>query len=493
MKKFLFVLLILCIPQVLLGQTVTRSDDPAPDGCKPNDCSLREAIIDANAGVFGAVPNIQLPARLSPYIISLGSFLGTDNDAKSGDLDILRNMGIFGDGADRTIIRRFDVPERPINFPAPVDGIFSIPNSGVSVSFSGLTIENGVNGNGNGGAISFLGGANDTLTINSCHIKNNTAVAGGGVFAFLGNVVIDNSTLSDNSASERGGAIAAGDPQTSLRGKNVFITNSTISGNSAPKGGAYSQHTADLFLRSCTITDNRSDAGTGNVAGLGLFDTPVVFDSKVEIKNSILQGNTVDGREVNCLKDTGARFVSLGFNFLGARGNCGTGGGTGDLIPFTGQQEFGPLESNGGQTPTHALSSGSHLIDAGDPTGCKGVDASDRHEFPINADQRQSSEFPRHVDGDQNGSEICDIGAFEFNPEAAAAPGADQDGDGVADNIDNCVDVANPDQADQDGDGIGDACDSEPTVPSAQPPSNQQAPGGGAAGGCSMFPPRPPL
>src|ERR1041385_2745463 len=37
----------------------------------------------------------------------------------------------------------------------------------------------------------------------------------------------------------------------------------------------------------------------------------------------------------------------------------------------------------------------------------------------------------------------------------------DADGDGIADGVDNCPTVANPDQADQDGDGIGDACDGD--------------------------------
>src|SRR5262249_15412350 len=43
-----------------------------------------------------------------------------------------------------------------------------------------------------------------------------------------------------------------------------------------------------------------------------------------------------------------------------------------------------------------------------------------------------------------------------------APPGADSDGDGVPDSIDNCPTTANPDQSDRDGNGVGDACQMAP-------------------------------
>ena len=46
-------------------------------------------------------------------------------------------------------------------------------------------------------------------------------------------------------------------------------------------------------------------------------------------------------------------------------------------------------------------------------------------------------------------------------PAGSETPGDDADGDGVVDDLDNCVNVANADQADHDGDGLGDACDDD--------------------------------
>ena len=59
---------------------------------------------------------------------------------------------------------------------------------------------------------------------------------------------------------------------------------------------------------------------------------------------------------------------------------------------------------------------------------------------------------------------------------AIEAASVDQDGDGIADDTDNCPAIANADQADADGDGFGDVCDACPLDP------NNDADGDGICG-----------
>ena len=68
----------------------------------------------------------------------------------------------------------------------------------------------------------------------------------------------------------------------------------------------------------------------------------------------------------------------------------------------------------------------------------------------------------------------CGQGAHDSPPDERTAVGrqgdmaVDTDGDGIADNADNCPIQPNADQADSDWDGVGDACDNCPHAPNAE-------------------------
>lgn len=76
---------------------------------------------------------------------------------------------------------------------------------------------------------------------------------------------------------------------------------------------------------------------------------------------------------------------------------------------------------------------------------------------------------------------IAAFAALVMRPGYAQA--ADTDGDGIADNVDNCPTVANPGQKDTDGDGIGDHCDNCRIVAN---PGQEDADGDGVGDACDI-------
>jgi hypothetical protein len=162
--------------------------------------------------------------------------------------------------------------------------------------------------------------------------------------------MVNNSTLSGNSAGANGGGIA--------NAATLKVSNSTLSGNSAGEGGG---------IRSYGNTIHTT------------------------LQNSIVANSPSGG---NC----SGTMTSKGYN-LSSDGTCNFNG-TGDLNNT--DPKLGQLGNYGGPTQTIPVLYGSPAIDAGNPNGC-----TDGHGDLLKTDQRG---LPRPDKEDSGG---CDMGAFE--------------------------------------------------------------------------------
>jgi len=79
-------------------------------------------------------------------------------------------------------------------------------------------------------------------------------------------------------------------------------------------------------------------------------------------------------------------------------------------------------------------------------------------------------------------TQLTSYSGVDGTPDWQTVAIVDSDGDGVADDADNCPEMPNADQADADGDGVGDACDACPGDPT------NDADGDGVCGGVDNCP-----
>lgn len=404
--------------------------------CAPGNCSLRGAIIAANAAAGPDV--ILLPEGTYTLTIpGADGGIAADNDAKKGDLDIITgsNITIVGDGPDKTIIDG--------NGDVTLDRVFDI-NQGAILQIGGATVSNGKAGigfighahgagihnhgslimqnvvvrdnrvvidNWGGGGITNAGSpVVASSSLNNVTIFNNEALTntgGGGGIENLGNLQIQNSTIAENRARTGGGI--------DNRGANALagLTNVTISGNRVEisgantglGGGLLNSQSKTLAMTQVTLAFNDAEGAGGNFAALAIPAASVSM-----AKNTIFANGVAGGIPQDCVIQANA-FKSEGFN-LATDDTCGLT----NLYDRPGREaNLGALKDNGGLTPTHRLKPGSEAID-----GCNPIAG----EFEP-TDQRG---VMRPRDGDGDGDARCDIGAYE------APTAEDDDNDNGNDN-----------------------------------------------------------
>jgi hypothetical protein len=332
----------------LIVTTVVDEDDQLTDPRFGTGTSLREAIDLANAD--------------------------------GGDSTITFDPAVFNSPRKRITLDGSQLPRIMANGtltitapPAGVEvsanrlsGVFQIDFGG-NATFQGLTIRDGLRGrDGNfenrGGGISALGRA----VVEGCTFINNFSENGGAIYNLFGPLTVRNSTFNGNEAVLAGGAITAS--QT-------------------------------LILDSCTIAGNRC-AGSGGVWA----------SSVAQVRNTIIAENLFTASDHDFRGPNATATQSGGYNLIG-RVQLGDGSpasgvftAAGDQMIGTASPGLGPLQSNGGPTPTMGVLLTSPALNAGNTT--------------LTLDQRGISR-PR--------GSAAEIGAFELIPLTigpGVAPGA---------------------------------------------------------------------
>ena len=243
--------------------TVTTTLDTNDGACTAENCSLREAVIAANA--CAGTQTINVPA--GGYQLTL---TGAEEDAAAtGDLDITGDLILQGSGA-------------PSIDGMAADRIFEI-FSPADVQINQFILINGW---------AQLGGAirsHGTLTVNDSSIHDNIAEvppggaggsSGGGIFVEAGTTTLVNTDVFGNTADEGGGVHNFATATFNMTGGHLL-------GNTANGwgGGLWNNMAAQSNLDGVEITRNTAALG-GGVYNNGVLEFNLVtFEENVSASN----------------------------------------------------------------------------------------------------------------------------------------------------------------------------------------------------------------
>jgi CSLREA domain-containing protein len=334
------------------------------------------------------------------------------NISLQSTLNLDRPITIHGPGSDKLKVRRgntaskfsvFEVlsPDVSISRLTITDGSRSEGGGIFRQTHGNLIIEdclligNRQEGDGFGGGAIALRGEGHTV-IRGCVIRQNTVVngstatvhcGGGGIFLGSGSLLVENSSLVENTGRWYGGGFYN-------KGGQAEFRNCTFSGNTVARaGGAFGSSSGSLKVLSSTITAN-------------LPGGAYIQSGKVTMGNSIMSGN------IGLSDYSGGSFTSLGYNLVG-RADANRFKAPGDVVGIT-DPLLAPLGYYGGSTLIHPPTFDSiHVVDKG-KSSLGGVD------LPL--DQRgEPRRLRAHWQEPAPGGDFSDIGAVELWEMAQSA------------------------------------------------------------------------
>jgi parallel beta-helix repeat protein len=268
---------------------------------------------------------------------------------------------------------------------------FTLRGAGVGINFPDIRpgLFNGQRDMPDGGGIFITD--QHTVTIEDCAIIGNHGQRGGGIYN-AGQLTMNRCTIANNDAYDQGGGIFM-----YYSGSTLNLTNCTISGNIADDGYGGGIHCeTEMRLLNCTIIGNSITGAMGQGGGFANLSGNTAYFKNCIVANNIVptSGNN------NGYSDPGG-VISEGYN-IDSENSCYFDDPTDQINT---NPLLGPLQNNGGPTPTCAVTAISPAFNRGTSAGAPATDQ-------------------RGVARPQAGA--YDIGAFELIPAptvASCSPG----------------------------------------------------------------------
>lgn len=254
---------------------------------------------------------------------------------------------------------------------------------------------------------------------------------GGGLYiSSNSNVAIRQTLVASNTVNTRG--LGGGIAVNCWRCTNtIVVENSTLSGNTAVEGGGgFSSYieqdftggtNSDILFNHATILNNNATSGNGHalnqeretsIASDGVTTSVSHVTSSFTYQNSLIAGNGgANECHNNATHDPASLLqTSSGYNLFIAGAGCTDNGATDqtatDQATLFSDFVSATLSDQGGNTLVHALNSLGTAVDA-IPDGTNGCDGG------ASVDQRDAVRAGEIVPGDGRGGIACDIGAHE--------------------------------------------------------------------------------